>query len=259
MALTSPQVVAIATTMHDLEPFGFTATESRVYVALLGTSPATGYTVARQARLARANTYEALEALALRGAVTRIPGRPARWVAEVPEALVERLGRESRAHLDQLARNLASMSRAPGTQVQPVELLPDRAAVLERAAAWARAAREELLAVAGPWASELFADLAEARRSRVVVRLLSLGSPGPAGAVVRPVAPSEIRTYWGGLPIAIVVDRRRALCAMDDGAETSGVATTHPALVPFLRHLLRRELAAAGHQPGPELELGHVP
>src|SRR2546427_347049 len=41
-------------TPPDLTPFGFTATESRVYATLLQLGPATGYAVARAARLARA-------------------------------------------------------------------------------------------------------------------------------------------------------------------------------------------------------------
>ena len=52
----------------DLTPFGFTATESKVYAALLQLGPATGYAVAHAARLARANTYGALEGLGRRSA-----------------------------------------------------------------------------------------------------------------------------------------------------------------------------------------------
>jgi hypothetical protein len=47
----------------DLTPFGFTATESRLYSTLLHLGSATGYAVARAARLARANAYGALDGL----------------------------------------------------------------------------------------------------------------------------------------------------------------------------------------------------
>jgi len=242
--------------VSDLISFGFTATEDRVYVALLGAAPATGYTVARAAGLARANAYAALEALARRGVATRIPGRPARWVAEDPDVLVERLASESRRHLEQLGRTLASARRPSASDVGLLEVLGGKAAVLDRVSAWARSAREELLAVVGPWASDVFDDLARPRATRVAVRLLSLGTPGPAGAAVRAVPREEIAGYWGGLPIALVVDRRRALCALVETPDASGVATTHPAVVPFLRHLLRRELAA-GEQPGLKRERSH--
>src|SRR5207253_1534658 len=66
-------------TTVDLTPFGFTATESAVYAALLRLGPATGYGVGRATRLARANAYAALEGLVTRGAAQRAAGRPARW------------------------------------------------------------------------------------------------------------------------------------------------------------------------------------
>jgi sugar-specific transcriptional regulator TrmB len=233
----------------ELDRFGFTATESKVYLALLRLSPATGYAVARESGLARANTYSALETMATRGVVTRLPGRPARFVAEDPDTLVGRLGRESQRDLERLSQKLASVERGLEVLRAPtVELLMDRAAVLDRVAACARAARGELLAVVGPWVSEVFPDLALRRRSHAVLRVLSLGSPAPPGALVRTVPESEIESYWGGLPIAVVADRRRAVCAVAGAGGATGVATEHPAIVPFVRHLLRRELASAAAQ-----------
>jgi len=242
--------------VDELARFGFTPTESRVYVALLRVSPATGYTVAREAALARANTYGALEAMASKGAVTRLPGRPARWVAVEPEALLARLARESERHLQQLARHLAAVERRSGEpSAGSLEMLLERAAVVDRVSACAREARSELLAVVGPWIAEVYGHLTPQRGARSTVRVLSLASPAPAGAVVRVVPTAEIREYWGGLPIAIVADRRRAVCALETGSGTTGIATSHPAVVPFVRHLLRRELAsAAAHRP-PEAEI----
>ena len=235
----------------DLARFGFTSTEAKVYLALLRLSPATGYAVAREAGLARANTYGALETLATRGVVARLPGRPARFVAEDPEALVSRLGRQSQRDLEQLARQLATVERRrDGTQAPAVALLADRRAVLERCAFCAESAREEILAVVGPWAPELFPALGGPARPHLVVKVLSLGSPAPKGAIVRPVPVPEIESYWGGLPIALVADRRVAVCAVASAGAATGVSSEHPALVPFVRHLLRRELAL-GATPHP--------
>src|SRR5438132_14109051 len=58
----------------DLTPFGFTATESLAYAALLRLGPSTGYAVAHATRVARANTYGAFAALALRSTGLAIPG-----------------------------------------------------------------------------------------------------------------------------------------------------------------------------------------
>ena len=232
----------------DLQRLGFTPTEVRVYLALLRIAPATGYALARAAGLARANAYGALEGLAARGAATRLPGKPARYTAVEPEALVDRLRREISLGLDSLARDLGRIPRPPQPPPPTIELLPDRVSLLRGAAECARAARSELLAVVGPWAQEIFGDL-EGSSGRAAVRLLSLGSPGPRGAVVRDVPVRDIEGYWGGLPLALVADRRLAVCGIlqrDQGG--MGIATEHAGVVPFLRHLLRRELASAPPQ-----------
>ena len=61
----------------DLTPFGFTPTESRVYVALLELGPSTAYAIAKQLGIARANGYQALDGLVIKGAasMTRDPAR----------------------------------------------------------------------------------------------------------------------------------------------------------------------------------------
>src|SRR5256886_17156499 len=78
----------------DLTPFGFTPTESQVYGALLRLGPSTGYAVAHATRVARANTYGALEGLARRPPPIRLPRRPARYPAVAPPALIAQLAAE---------------------------------------------------------------------------------------------------------------------------------------------------------------------
>ncbi len=233
----------------DLSSFGFTFTEAKVYLALLPISPATGYAVAQAARLARANTYDALEGLAARGAVTRLPGRPSRFAAMAPEALVGRLRREFSSGLDALEQALGRVERSQsGPGLPAVESIADRASLLEQAVDCARGARSELLAVVGPWATETFPAL-ESPGGGVAARTLSLGRPAPAGASVRDVPAGEIETYWGGLPVALVADRRRAVCGVVlEGGRAAGIATEHPGVIPFVRHLLRRELASPSPQ-----------
>jgi sugar-specific transcriptional regulator TrmB len=233
----------------DLARFGFTPTEAKVYLALLPISPATGYAVAQFARLARANTYDALEGLAARGVVTRLPGRPIRFAALDPEALIGRLRREFSSGLDSLAQALGQIQRVqPEPGLPAVESIADRAALLEQAEACVRGARAEVLAVVGPWASDTYPAL-EATGSGVSTRVLSLGRPAPAGATVREVPQRDIEAYWGGLPVALVADRRRAVCGIVLATgHAAGIATEHPGVIPFVRHLLRREFASASPQ-----------
>jgi hypothetical protein len=166
-----------------------------------------------------------------------------------PDSLVGQLRRESSSSLDSLARALSEIRRAPSSPPLPVVVsMPDRGTLLERAAEAARGARTELLAVVGPWAADIFPDL-EAAHAGPSVRLLSLGAPAPATAVVRQVPAREIEAYWGGLPVALVADRRLAVCGIvHANGDAAGIATEHPGVIPFIRHLLRRELASASPQ-----------
>src|SRR5207249_7444369 len=99
----------------DLTPFGFTATESVVYSALLRLGPATGYGVGRATRLARANAYAALEGLVTRGAAQRAAGRPAQYRPADPGALLARLAAEQGAeeHTPGLQPRFDSVCRQP--------------------------------------------------------------------------------------------------------------------------------------------------
>src|SRR5438046_3069603 len=90
----------------DLTPFGFTATESEAYAALLRLGPSRGYAVAHATRVARANTYGALEGLVGRTAALRLPGRPARYRATDPAALIVQLAAQQGEALDRLSRSL---------------------------------------------------------------------------------------------------------------------------------------------------------
>jgi HTH-type transcriptional regulator, sugar sensing transcriptional regulator len=220
-------------------------------VALLRLGPATGYAVALEAGLARANVYGALEALSPRGIVARLPGRPVRYAPSDPTTVVTRLERDWRRDLDALARDLAAVERSPVSRPpEGAESFEGREAILDRVRACARSAGEELLAVVGPWARDVFAELEGASRGRTTVRVLALGSPAPRGALLRPAPLPQVAAYWGGLPVAVVADRRSAVCALlgEGAAESRALVTTHPALVPYLRHLLRREFASASQE-----------
>ena len=232
----------------SLEPFGFTQSQDIVFWALTRRGSATGYAIARDTGIARANVYHALDVLARRGLASSSGGRPSRYRATTAEATMALLAGGVRRELADLALKLGL--RGDGTQPSPqahTELgeLRSITAVVSEASQCIAAAALEVLAVVGPWVPELLPSLTDARRRGVAVRAVSLGLPAPEGAIVRDVPPAELRAYWGGLPVAIVGDRRRAVCGVLASDGVRGIATSSPGAVPFLRHLLRRELAAA--------------
>jgi sugar-specific transcriptional regulator TrmB len=245
--LTWNDVVVTNTTM-SLEPFGFTRTQDIVFWALARHGIATGYAIARDTGMARANVYHALEVLARRGLASSTGGRPSRYQANSADACLNLLKGGVERELTAIALKLglasASTASVPSTGVELGEIR-NQAELVAQVTECVAAATSEVLVVTGPWMPELASLLAAARRRRVSVRAVSLGSPAPEGAVVRDVPRAELLAYWGGLPVALVGDRRRAVCAVATSDGVHGTATANPGMVPFLRHLLRRELATA--------------
>src|SRR5690242_17094739 len=102
----------------ELGAFGFTATESLAYTALLRLGPSTGYAVAHATRLARVNAYGALEGLVARGAAIKAPGRPARYRPADSQSLLIQLAAAQSDALERLGRALdrATPSQEPAFQ-----------------------------------------------------------------------------------------------------------------------------------------------
>lgn len=236
----------------SLESFGFTPTETRVYGSLLRLGPSTGYAVAKAVGLARANVYQALEGLARRGAARRSATIPVKYAATHPSRLVVELERRFARQVRELEKALSVLAEgAPETAPVAGADITDAATLVASGVACAQSAEQELLVVAGPAAAMLAGDLEAVRGGVANVRILWLGDAGaPASAVRRPVQAAAVRAYWGGEPLAMVADRSRAVCGIflpQGGA--AGLATDSPGVVPFIRHLLRRELAAGGTAP----------
>jgi len=231
-----------------LDHFGFTPTQDVVYKSLLRLSLATGYAIARDTGVARANVYQALDVLVARGLAATGGGRPAIYratsAADTIALLAERAERELAALAGEIG-TAAGRRRARREVRSLFERLDSLPELLDAASAAVDGADHEILAVVGPWAPSVAEALRRARARKVALRVVSLGAPAPEGAALRQVPVAELNAYWGGLPIVLVCDRKRAVCgvASDDHAE--GVDSRSPGLVPFLRHLLRRELASA--------------
>ena len=103
-----------ATTAHaqlapDLQALGFSDYEARTYIALLQSSPATAYEVAKAAGLPRANTYDALEACTKKGAVQPFSQAPVRYVPVDPRVLMSRIEGDISRRCKQLASRLSQV------------------------------------------------------------------------------------------------------------------------------------------------------
>src|ERR1041385_2840760 len=186
----------------DLTPFGFTATESHVYAVLLQLGPSTGYGVAHAARVARANTYGALEGLVRRTAAARLPGRPARFRATDPTALIAQLAAQQGESLDRLSRSLLNAT-AP--------------------------AEPETRTVTGARAvAHLIMQLVARARRRARER-------GPLGRRVAGEPPAEVAALVTGsapvdTPTVLVIDDRQVVVTAGSGEAAAGLWSSDPAI-----------------------------
>jgi sugar-specific transcriptional regulator TrmB len=218
----------------DLTPFGFTPTESLVYATLLRLGPSTGYAVARASRLARANTYGALEGLVTRGAATRTPPttRPIRYRPADPQALLAHLATLQGEALDHLARALRDTSHPAEPATKEVGGARAVANLILQLVARAERRVEGVLA-ADLWRPTLPAWRHAARSGGAAVELRVAGDlPGDAeGLIAQSVSPDA--------PTILVVDEAQVVVTAGAGDSISGVWSSHPLIVMLARRALK--------------------
>lgn len=214
----------------DLTPFGFTSTESQVYAALLRLGPSTGYAVAHAVRVARANTYGALEGLVVRTVAIRLPGRPHKYRAADPQALIAQLAAEQGEALDRLSAGLSASSASVEPETRTV--LGARAVSNLILQLVARAERR----AAGVLAAELLRPTLPAwrrARERAAIELRVAGE-----------VPAELQTLvMGDAPVdgptALLIDDSQAVVVTGSGELATGLWTSHPAIVALVRATLQ--------------------
>jgi sugar-specific transcriptional regulator TrmB len=214
----------------DLTRFGFTPTESLVYEVLLTNGPGTGYSLARAARLARANAYSALEGLVAKGAARVEGGRPRQYRPEPPAGLIARISSEHGLALERLNTELAAFS-IPGTPTV-VEIQSSRAVLQLITHDVARATGS--VSLLAP--SEAFPLLAPALRRPVSAGLpVQLYSTGPVELDFVEVGMVAAGHRWPGMPVIAIVDDQSAVLASREGSEVRGHWSTAPAFVAAAR------------------------
>jgi len=205
----------------DLTPFGFTPTESLVYASLLRLGPSTGYGVAQACRLARANTYAALEGLVTRGAAARAGGKPARYRAADPSGLVAQVAAAQGQALDRLSRALEGAGGGPEPTIHSAEGL--RATVNALQQLVARAERSVTGAVSAElWRPSLPAWRRAAARATLRVRI--------AGAADDPEGLAQ-GSVDAEAPTILLVDEARVFSATGAGDLLHALWSAHPLLV----------------------------
>ncbi|HWC75414.1 MAG TPA: helix-turn-helix domain-containing protein, partial [Gemmatimonadales bacterium] len=207
----------------DLTPFGFTPTESLVYTTLLRLGPATGYAVARAARLARANAYSALEGLVNRGAASRTPPphRPARYRPTDPQGLLAQLAMRQGEALDRLGRELQELS-LPGEPItREVAGLRAVANLVMQLVARATKRVEGVMA-AELWRPTLPAWRRAAERARIALRMIG-DLPADSPSWLKPAGEAATAAR----ATILLIDESQLILTSGDGEAIAGVWSAH--------------------------------
>ena len=193
---------------------GFSEIEALVYTFLLQESPATGYRVSHAIGKPTANTYKAIAALALRGAVIIDDSENRLCRAVPPGELLERLGRAFDAHKKTAADELAKIKQAAGDD--RVYYLTSIEQVIERARAMLAAAKQAALLDLFPkCVSFLSGDLEAAVRRGVRVAARCYVPTALKGVTILTAPNSErVLATWPGQQLSVAIDGDQFLHAL---------------------------------------------
>ncbi len=223
---------------------GFTEYEAKAYIALQGSSPATGYQIAKDSGIPRSMIYEVLGKLVARGAVfTQSFGEMVRYAAVPADLLVDQMRHEFEATLDRLAdgfKHLVVDSAEPGQTWN----VAGRNNVLAQARQMIERAEQELAVLVGDddELDELLPWLRQTKTRKVRILLVSPVpyDAGDIAVVVHPHGPRLRQALGHGL--TLVADGRDLLMGELDRSE-SAVWTTNSYAVAWALWCLRQEMA----------------
>ena len=201
----------MADALEILQLLGLGEVETRLYLALLPQPPLTGYELAREAGVVRANVYPALQRLERRGAVMRQPadGGNFKYTAVPYEQFLQRLQDEHGQTVEDARRALSAL-RTPDRVANGPLVARGYDNLTAGARRLCAEARHDLwLAVCPPEVAALSDAVGRARARGVALNTLCLTAcPTPCGHCAGPLVRA------GFLPLG--ADARWLFCLGDD-------------------------------------------
>ncbi len=230
---------------------GFTASDARIYLALLKRQPATGYELAASSGVPRSAIYNVLGRLERRGLVQAVQRKPARYRPLEPERLLAQL--EARFHegLEELRTGLAGLAR-PAADSRSWTVT-GYAAMLDQARTLLAGCRDTVHASLWRREAEALAEplrrVAAAGRELLLFSFTSLPEL-PGRTLSYDLAEADLERHWPHR-IVLLVDRRRALIGAAGGSEDDqALVSEDPALVETAVSNLVLDITLFGHRFG---------
>jgi sugar-specific transcriptional regulator TrmB len=180
--------------------------------------------------VARANTYGALEGLVGRTAALRLAGRPARYRATDPAALIAQLAGQQGEALDRLSRSLRDASGPSEPETRSVTGGRAVANLIMQVVARTEGRAEGVLS------AELLRPTLPAWRRAKERAALELRVAGEAPAEASPILSG---TVSDDLPTVLLIDDVQTVLVAGSGETTAGMWSSHPAVAALARAWIR--------------------
>lgn len=231
-----------------LGDLGFTEYEAKVYLALVGESPLTGYAVARVSGVPRSKVYEVLEGMSGRGEVLVSHGEPVRYAPLPPRELIASRRRQAEGALSAAEEGLERHARgSEGSDL--IWDITGREEILDRLReVIGRAERRILFQVWREDAPEVREELAAAAGRGVEVVVVAYGEPDYPFATVylHEPGPEQITFEYGGRWMILSIDAREIVAGIVSlGTGSRAAWSSHPGMVVPITEQIKHDLYIA--------------
>jgi len=228
---------------RGLTEIGFTEYEAKVYMALLGDHPATGYQISKDSGVPRSMVYETLSRLVTRGAVLESSeGRTTLYRPVSPQLLLDRHEEQQMRLVDGLRESLQALYT--DTPEEYVWSIRSKSAIFTYAKQMLSEAQTEIYLVLNDEGLDVLREEITVANDRGVALSILLTGQDPfyLGNVARhPPLESEVQELTDTL--MLVTDQREALIA-DVSQEAYATITNSHNLVVISRQFIWMELFA---------------
>ena len=236
--------------VEAMQRLQFTATEARLYTALLQEHPATGYDLAARSGVPRSAIYSNLKKMEARGIIRPVSQNPARYAPLPPDTLCDQLERHYTEHIEGLR---TAIERVPvarkASELWQVFGYDD---VLDEARARIDGAKHSVFA--STWRREATAlvpsfDAAVDRGVAVTLFAFTDLPPTRARTFAAGIPEPDLEAYWPHR-LVMVLDKTLLVLGEMSTGQAYAVVSEEPALVSMGANNLILDLTLHGQRFG---------
>jgi sugar-specific transcriptional regulator TrmB len=229
--------------IEQLKRLGLNSYESKVYLALLKSHPATGYEISKNANIPQARAYDTLKALESQKMVVATEGKPVQYIPVSPEEILNRFEKQYQGSINFLRAALPSYAVE---SIEPVHNLRGEDAIYAHAREMIEGARETIFMEL--WSHDqhlLEKPLRDAAERGVNIYIVGYNSVGYDFCTVYQHSLADtIETQLGGRWLFLAVDAFEGLVSTVPVGTTQPHAlwTRNPAIVLILKELIVHDI-----------------